>query len=402
MNLRMLLLFLCAASPAVGGSEPMEFWAYQRRGANGDVGDVSDEWFKAAAGFGIEWVRLSPSRITSAGRDPLIGNADKFTTIPPSDLKQLIYALDLAQKHGVSVVLTTFSLPGCRWKQHNEGKFDYRLWKDHRFHEQSAAFWRELAVAVKDHPAVVGFNPLNEPHPEREQGFEEPSPEFETWRQSVKGTAADLNVFYSNVVQAIRSVDSTTPILLEGCFHASPSGLNVIKPLDEPRVLYSFHYYSPWEYTTTRVNKGRFQYPTRMPSGAGEPSSWSNHEMAKRLESVKRWAEKNHIPSRQIVFSEFGCGRRVDGAAAYLSDVIDVADKHKWHWAFYSFRSSDWDSMDYELGTAKLGWKYWQERENGTPHDKLVQRKDNPLWEVIAGRLNPRLAGKRSKIQPID
>ena len=39
--------------------------------------------------------------------------------------------------------------------------------------------------------------------------------------------------------------------------------------------------------------------------------------------------------------------------------------------------------MDFELGTEKLDWKYWEAREAGKTHEELIERKDNPLWNVI-------------------
>lgn len=39
--------------------------------------------------------------------------------------------------------------------------------------------------------------------------------------------------------------------------------------------------------------------------------------------------------------------------------------------------------MDYELGAQKLTWKYWEQREKGVPHEQLVDRQPNPLWEVL-------------------
>ena len=62
-------------------------------------------------------------------------------------------------------------LPGSRWLQHNciNGKCtqQYDLWKDFKYHKQAASFWKDLAKALKNHPAIVGYNILNEPCPER-------------------------------------------------------------------------------------------------------------------------------------------------------------------------------------------------------------------------------------------
>lgn len=362
----------------------LAFWDQPRKGANGGCGDATEEWFKAAAETGIEFVRLSPSDLKSESRDFLLGNADKYDGIPKRDFEMLRAVLDLAERHKIKVVLTMFSLPGARWRQQNEDKFDYRLWKDESYHHQAAAFWKDLAQLIGNHPAIVGFNPINEPHPERQDGFESPANGFDEWQKRQAGTAADLELFYQRVVKSIREVDAATPIVLDARFHASPSGFKSLKPIDDPAVLYSFHFYEPWIYTTFRVNKGRFRYPDQMPGETeGATVTWTDADFETRLDPVKMWAKEHHVPANRILAAEFGCGRQVAGAQQYLSDVITHLNAHGWHWAFYSFRSSDWDGMDYELGPDKMGWNYWKGREAGQPHEALIQRRSNPLWEVI-------------------
>lgn len=373
------------AQSAARVKEPkLSFWQQQRKGANGDIGDATEAWMQAASEIGIEFVRLAPAKIKSAGRDPLLGNADNFQTIPESDFEQLRTVLDRAERHHVKVVLTMFSLPGARWRQQNDGKFDYRLWANESFQKQTVSFWKELATRLKDHPAVVGYNLLNEPHPERQHGFESGSEEgFEAWLQKSKGTPADVDLFYHRVIAAIREVDRATPIVLDARFHAHPAGLSSLRPLDDERVLYSFHFYDPWEFTSFRMNKNRFAYPDRLPHGE-QTVRRTAQDIEQRMQPVVEWAERNHIPSNRILLGEFGCDRRVTGAKEYLADVVSAANKHEWHWAFYSFRAPDWDGMDYELGTGNLGGKYWQGREDGKSHESLIQRRDNPLWQVLS------------------
>ena len=57
------------------------------------------------------------------------------------------------------------------------------------------------------------------------------------------------------------------------------------------------------------------------------------------------------------------------------------------HWAFYSFREA-WDGMDYELGTKKLPWQYWEAVEQGRPYE--LERGPNPLFDPILERLERR------------
>lgn len=90
--------------------------------------------------------------------------------------------LGWAEAEGVPVVMGMLSLPGCRWVQLNDGEQDYRLWNEERCQEGATRFWRELASKLKDHMAVVAYNPLNEPHPAREAGLDGADAEgFPAW-----------------------------------------------------------------------------------------------------------------------------------------------------------------------------------------------------------------------------
>jgi hypothetical protein len=385
-----VLATLVVGVPGASANEKLAFWDQQRKGANGGGGGDIDDWFRAATAAGIEYVRLAPATWKGEGRDFLLGDADAFDRIPERDLKALVAALDTAEHHGVKVVVTMFSLPGARNRQLNGYEFDYRLWNEEAYQEQAAAFWTELAGHLRSHPAVVAYNPLNEPHPARQHGHQRPTDDFAAWRRANEGGTADLNRFNARVVEAIRRADGVTPILLDGWFHGSVEGLAGLEPVDDPAVLYSFHFYEPWAFTTYRVNKGRYAYPDRMPAGDGDATvAWTEDDFAKRLQPAVDWAARHRIPASRIVAAEFGCDRRVAGARDYLAQLIAHLNARRWHWAFYSFRARDWGGLDYELGTEKLGWRYWEAREKGADHESLIQRRDNPLWEVFKRQLTP-------------
>jgi len=381
-----LIIITVLSTKSLSVNKKIEFWNTRRRGANGDGGKDPDKWFGAAAEVGIEFIRLIPVNWDSQGRDFLLGDADNFKSIPLQDLQKLKEILDVAHDYNMKVLLTMFSLPGARNRQDNEYKFDYRLWKYQQYQQQALSFWKELAAQLKNHPAVVGYNPLNEPHPARRDGFESDrdSVGFADWLNRHKNGTSDLNRFNRLIVKAIRSEDTETPIILDGWFHSSSCGLRYLTPVNDDAVLYAFHFYEPWIFTTYRVNKDRFSYPDRMPGDTSEATSqWTLADIHQRLKPVIEWASCYNIPCSKIIVEEFGCDRRIPGAKEYLVDIINVFNEAKWHWAFYSFRSSDWDGLDYELGTEKLGWKYWQEREKGINHEDLIKRHDNPLWDVF-------------------
>ena len=372
------------------GTAHASFFDTQRKGANCQNTRVTPEYWQAAAEAGIEFIRLVPDGWEADERDFLIGDADNFIRINRADLAVLERVLDDAHDAGVGVVLAMFSLPGARWRQLNNDEDDGRLWREVRYHAAADDFWRRLAGEVAGHPAIVAYDPLNEPHPEKEYGFAHPRVRgYEEWADSVRGTVADINVFNRGIVKAIRRGDPDTPVIIEGGFYASPAGFATLKPVDDSNVLYSFHFYESWEFVTFRVNDGRYTYPDRMPGvDADMRARWSIDTLRRHMATVRSWADDFGIPSERIIASEFGCDRRVGGAREYLADVIAVLNENEWHWAFYGFRGDGaWGGMDYELGTEKLGWRFWDAVERGEDSESLQNRHDNPLWEVIQREL---------------
>jgi endoglucanase len=376
---------LAAASPAVA-ADAMGYWDAPRRGANSQRRTVGPDYWTAARAAGLDFVRLLPDAWPARRRDFLIGDASRFIALEEADVAALLRVLDDADRSGVKVVIGMISLPGARWKQLNGDRDDSRLWKEAKFQAQAEAFWGQLAGRLRGHPAIVAYNPLNEPHPERAFGFEEPSaPGYAEWRRRAAGTPADVDAFNRRIVAAIRASDPATPILLDGPFYASPEGLALVEPLADERVLYAFHFYDPWEYTTFRVNKGRFAYPTRMPGGPPGPvGEWSRDTLRERVAPAVRWAARHGIPRQRVVAAEFGVSRRVEGAAEYMRDLVPVLEESAGHRAFYAFRSDGaWTDLDYELGTDPVDPRIWDAEKRGEDVERYKRRHDNPLWRAL-------------------
>lgn len=377
-----LLLALIGAtmSSARADGEKIAFWDQQRKGANMMNVVPTEAQFAAAEKLGLEYVRLAVDKWKSADRDFLIGSADQYDKLNQADLAKLREVLGWADKHHVKVVVTLLSLPGSRWRQLNGGKDDLRLWQDTNYQDQASAFWRDLAAALKDEPAIVGYNILNEPHPEKLGGFDEDGTrDFVGWYQTAQGTARDLNAFYSKTIAVIRSVDTDTPVMLDAGLYAAPDAFNYLVPQVDDKVLYAFHMYEPYAFTSPK-NKGRYVYPGEVPF-AGKKDDWNAETVKRYLGAAAAWQKTYKVPANRIVGAEFGCFRQNKGCGPYLADVIAALNAQQWHWAFYAFREDGWDGMDYEIGTAKLPWKYWQDVEAGK--DPEPPRGDNPLFDVI-------------------
>ena len=366
MGLAVLVLVAgCAArgesargAPLLRARTPGSFWDTPRRGTNHFARPMDAQWLAAARELGIGWVRIAPAFWPAAERDYLLGDADHYDGLQPDDLALLRAQLDLARAHGMSVVFSMVSLPGARWRQHHGGIDDERLWQDRSFREQAIRFWTELVQALGSHPALVGINLLNEPRPL------DPSA---------------LCPFYAEAVAAIREHAPLLPILLEPGPDAEPAAIAALSASTDPNVLYDVHFYEPWPFVTYRVNRGRFSYP-----GLDEESRTIDRaHLASVLAHVVRWQHAHGVPSSRVVLGEFGIDRRIGGAAAWLADVIALAEQSGWHWAFYAYR--DWHATDYELGPAPPPAEYWDAEERGEPHP--LPRVASPMLDAIRSGL---------------
>jgi hypothetical protein len=372
------------------------FWDTPRRGANFFNNVELKERFHAARQAGVEFVRLAPNKWLN-GRPPsrrgdfLLGRPGRFSRLDTNDLALVRRVLDDAHAANVKVVLTMLSLPGSRWRQHNAGKQEFALWQDLGRQHQAIECWQQLAAALKGHPAVVGYNLLNEPCPERAgpaRLADWYTGDYESWQAKVQGTPADLSLFYETAVRAIRQLDRETPIILDSGFYATPWAFKVLKPVADSKVLYSFHFYEPFAFTNQK-NHGRYVYPGTIPTGEDEAApleEWNPARLGSFLEPVRDWQKRWGIPARRVLVGEVGVYRTNAGAAQYLDDVLRVFTGRGWHWAFYSYREDSWDGMDYELGVAKPTAAYWQAIQAGRMPGAAVYR-GSPIFDVIQKHL---------------
>ncbi|WP_218044231.1 glycoside hydrolase family 5 protein [Kiloniella majae] len=368
------------------------FWDQTRTGANAFNKQQTEAWFEDASDLGVSWVRLAFDKWESKHRDFLVGDADNYQGLVEEDFAKLEKALDWADGHNLKVVLSPLTLPGARYRQNNGFKYDSRLWRDPAFADQANRYWFDLVTRLKNHPAVAAYNIINEPAPELGTGLAEHGvpgnvERFMPWYETHKNTPADLYAFYSGIIKTIRSVDPKTMIMVDAGWYAQPTAFTYWPgPLPDHNVLYAFHMYEPFDFTSNGnfKNKKNFVYPGIVPF-AGKDVNWNRDKIRAYLAPFYKWAEQHKIAPSRLVAGEFGCMRRNKGCAQYLRDVIDVFDENETHWAFYSFREDEWDGYDYEVGTGGLPWDYWKAVDRGEKPE--VPRSDTDIFLTIKSKL---------------
>lgn len=369
-------------------NELNSYWNEQRKGTNYFNGSPTEEWFDAANNANIKLIRLTYEKWEGEQRDFLLGNADNYQGIVESDFQKLKYFLDYADKLDIKIVITPITLPGARWIQMNDNKRDDRLWTNANYKKQAIQFWKDLAARLENHPAIVGYDIVNEPHPEvayKKYSFWDGK--LAKWYEDMKGGEGDLNMFYDEVTKAIRSVDTATTIVIESGLYATPWAFEYLTPVEDENVIYSFHMYEPYEFTTKRINKGRYSYPSKMYiEDLGADFLLDKDGLTDFFKPIYVWTEKYQIPSNQIWVGEFGCNRHIEGVEKYLQDLISIFNEENWHWSFYAYREDVWEAMDYELGRQKVHYTYWEYQEAKTMHlhyDEIYNRVTDSFWEIF-------------------
>ncbi|MDR1366060.1 MAG: glycoside hydrolase family 5 protein [Holosporales bacterium] len=368
--------------------EKQTFWNKPiRKGANIFNVLIFQKDIKAAKKYGVGFVRLALDRFPTKRRDFLIGDADEYKGLDKKDLATLKNVLKIFEKEGMPVVITMISLPGSRWKQLNNNKDDLKIWRDLKYQKQAARFWRDLAVELRNCPIVVGYNILNEPHPERL--FNAKNCHVDKVNQPAVQQL--LFRFYRLVVNAIRSVDKHTAIILDSSAYGDPNTFKYLQPLNDDRVLYSFHMYEPYEYTNHKLNDGKYSYP-----GVIDGKFWDKKALSEYMKSVATFQKTNKIPPTKILVGEFGCYRKTKGIVQYFCDLIQIFEENGWHLAFYSFREDSRDGMDYELGDKKLPWAYWKAFEKWRILNSL-RKATFPQFAVLENALKSQRSNNAAK-----
>ena len=229
-------------------------------------------------------------------------------------------ALNWCSKHGIYVILDFHAVQG--WQNpdwHSDNAHIHILFYQHRlFQDRFVGLWVEIAKRYKNHPALAGYDLMNEPCT-RVQYDDYDSPNY-NWDA--------LNAVHRRTAQAIREIDSKHIIFVEGDnFSCEYDGLDVT--FDDNLVVSTHNYISP--------TGGDKPYP-----GEIDGLYWNRDIVAVEfgMHSGTRLAFKHHKP---IFVGEFGTWyagypEALPYRVAALDDQLDVFDSTGVHWAVWTWK----------------------------------------------------------------
>lgn len=222
------------------------------------------------------------------------------------------------------------------------------------------AMLRHLATRLRDHPAVVGYDIMNEPHPGSMFDVEEVLMRQDS-EVSPRFDADHLHPFYQRAINAIREADTEKFVFFEPRYgspgNGSPSWL---PPLVDPREGESRLVYAPHLYSLDAEASGTYA-PNDPTVGLWE-------------ENRKEELERQKMP---LVLGEWGLAYGTENAERYVTDLMEMSERMLLSWAHWSFDPS-----------GPQGWSIY-DRDTQT---------FNPMFDVVDRPYPRATAGEPTKL----
>ncbi len=245
---------------------------------------------------------------------------------------------------GLNVVLDLHRAAGssCEYAQ------DSSLMDDPTLQERFLWLWSETAKHYKTEGSHIAFELLNEVH----------APDGSKW-----------NAVARRAVEAIRAIDPTRTIVIGSNNYGQPSTLKDLEVLDDQNVVYTFHFYHPFEFTHQRAVVApllaTYNRSMKYPSAIEPYIDYrkfvnSGHEDLETLGRMdRRHLEEHFRPvidfqtahDVPVYCGEFGVIRHCDIASRenYYRDVIALCDEHGIGHAAWNYLSAPYDANRFSI-----------------------------------------------------
>ncbi|MDZ4787170.1 MAG: cellulase family glycosylhydrolase [bacterium] len=202
------------------------------------------------------------------------------------------------------------------------GKVTHKIFTESWAQAEIVAAWQKIATRYLGETGIHAFEILNEPA------------QFD---DAVTAGLKDWNGLAVDIVAAIRAIDTVHPVITSSRF-GDPTKYNKMDVIPYDNVLYTFHFYYPFQYTHqgifTKKWKKRF-YPN---------PTLNKKKLQKVMKNAFKFQEQNNV---ELIVTEFATARWAPGGDKYLKDVIDIFEKKEICWTYESFGTVDVWSFEY-------------------------------------------------------
>ncbi|MFO7774795.1 MAG: cellulase family glycosylhydrolase [Candidatus Hydrogenedentota bacterium] len=321
--------------------------------------------FDAIERLGFQHVRLPVEP------GPMFDSEDP-ESLPDDYLAHLDWAIEEFLERDIAVIVEI----------HTSGEFVERLEEDDAHVENVAAFWRGFAAHLSQYdPDWLFLELLNEPRVSN----------AERWNWVVRELAS-----------AAREGAQEHTIVVSGHGWSNDLRLMELEPLDDPNLVYNFHFYTPHSFTHQGASWGADFWPElrHMPFPStpeniqdsleatdderaesivrhyGE-ERWDEERLRERIAEVAAWGEEHGL---RLTCNEFGIYHarvpREDGLR-WLTAVREAFEDHGIGWAMWDYRGG-FRVVEHENGAVTpdegvlealglINWAMWDYRGGFRP-----------------------------------
>jgi hypothetical protein len=284
-----------------------------------------------------------------------ISHPGLYRILPPYELDEGVQAnldrlLEMIAEADMFAVITFRTGPGrSEFSILRDGAGDWydesylieEVWTDQAAQEAWSEMWRYTAERYRDNSIVVGYDLMCEPNANAIPDLWNP----EEFQAEYGGSLYDWNLMYPGIVEAIREVDPSTPILIGANGYSEMYWLPYLRILDEERIVYTGHQYFPHPYTHQEPDwRGQvdYDYPGNFDADYdGEEEYVDREYLESWLFDIVQFQDENQLT---IGINEYGLIRWVSGAADFLRDEISLFEDYGWNYAIWMWYPS-WEPM---------------------------------------------------------
>lgn len=294
------------------------------RGVNwGWWGTAQPQDAAQAVAMSANVVRM-PIRWYFGGAGSDIRQTDAPGHIKPEGLQQLDTYIEWCAQQKVWIILFAGSDQGA-------GDAEENYWTNQELKVEFIEMWKFLVERYKNKPYIAAYEILSEPHPKK------------------PFTNTDVRLFYEELIGAIRTIDTKTPLMVGANDHYDINLLNDALTSVDDKIIYTFNFYLPTDYIKPdkREEAGLpiVSYPSTYTDFDGNEIALNKDYLTEALQPAIQFRALHQVP---VLVNQVGARSRCPGHLQYMQDVGDLFLQYQVPFTYWTYRTRD-DDQEYGL-----------------------------------------------------
>jgi aryl-phospho-beta-D-glucosidase BglC (GH1 family) len=277
-------------------------------------------------GFNVNWW-VPPTQADAVNIRNLGANCVRYMfgynpkgTYEPKQIDEVERQIHYFTSQGLWVIPVLYEFEVADPAHPHDSKKKLGPWSTPTMNQEFLALWTDIITRLKNEPKLAAWEPINEPH---------------------DTDPAIVSAWYRDLLPRLRQLDPVRPIVVEGANYSHAEDLTDSFKMDDANVIYAFHFYNPYNYTTD-IQKPPLVYP----------GPWGKQYLAKTMEPALRFRDRQHVP---IWCGEWGTKTAAPGYDLWLRDVFDLLQSDKLDWCIWSWalQPKDPQNTSFDINTQK-------------------------------------------------